>query len=55
VGAVTGVEEGQLSTEPDGGVGGEGGVAPPVGFFERIELGAGMGRSRRTITRVPDG
>ena len=39
VGAVAGVEMGEL---PERGVGGEGGVAPAVGLFERVELRAGV-------------
>ena len=37
--AVAGVEVGEL---PERGVGGERGVAPPVGLFERVELRAGV-------------
>ena len=37
--AVAGVEAGEL---PDAGVGGERGVAPAVGFLERVELRAGV-------------
>ena len=37
LGAVLGVEVGEL---PERGVGGERGVAPPVGLFERVELRA---------------
>lgn len=50
--AVAAVEVGEL---PDCGVGREGGVAPAVTLFERVQLGAGCGRSRRTITLVPVG
>ena len=39
VGAVAGVQAGEL---PDAGVGGERGVAPAVGLFERVELRAGV-------------
>lgn len=39
VGAVAGVEEGQL---PDCGVGGEAWVAPAVAVFEGVQLGAGV-------------
>jgi hypothetical protein len=52
VGAVPGVQPGVL---PGGGVDGQGGVAVAVGLFDQVELGAGCGRSRRTITRVPAG
>ena len=37
--AVPGVEPGVL---PDGGVGGEAGVAPAVAFFDQVQLGAGV-------------
>jgi len=40
VGAVSGFQERQL---PDPGVGGDGLVAPPVGFLEQTELRAGVG------------
>jgi hypothetical protein len=49
---VAGIQVRKLS-EP--GVGGERGVAPPVGLFERIELRTGMRRSRRTMIRIPAG
>ena len=39
VAAVPGVEPGVL---PDGGVGGEAGVAPAVAFFDQVQLGAGV-------------
>jgi hypothetical protein len=39
MGAVSGVEVGEL---PETGVGGECGVAPAVGLFERVELSAGV-------------
>jgi len=38
-----------------GGVGDERGVPEPLNSVEQAELGAGRGRSRRTINRVPSG
>ena len=52
---VASVAEFQGSEIGAGGVGDETGVPPPVLGVEQGELGAGWGRSRRQISRVPGG
>ncbi len=52
VGTVACFEERHLSGAR---VGDEGLVAPAVGLLEQRELSAGVGRSRRTMTRIPSG
>jgi hypothetical protein len=52
VGAVAGVEEGGLA---GAGVGRDTDAAPAVTVLDEVQLRTGMGRSRRTMMRVPGG
>jgi hypothetical protein len=52
VGAVAGIEVGELAAD---GVGGVCGVVVAVAFFECVSWAPGWGRSRRTIIRIPVG